>query len=170
MKFALILAATTILSLVAQAQEAAVDVSLTPAGSFTAKTSEIKGYAEQRADEVEAHDIVVGLKSIATGVDLRDEHTRKQLDVVKFPEAVLVSAKGKGGKGEGLIRIRGVEKKISGTYKMDGDHLVANFPLALSDFGIGGIRYMGVGVDDQVKLTVRVPIKKAAATTTAAKK
>ncbi|GIL17953.1 MAG: hypothetical protein BroJett040_17040 [Oligoflexia bacterium] len=142
------------------AQEAVVDVSLKPAGSFRGKTTELKGFATVKGDSVEAKDIVVDLRHLETGIELRDEHTRKHLDVTKFPQAVLVSATGKGGVGEGLIRIRGVEKKINGNYELDGKKLIAKFKLKLSDFNITGIRYMGVGVADEVSLVVQVLIKK----------
>jgi polyisoprenoid-binding protein YceI len=81
------------------------------------------------------------------------------LETTKFPEAVLVSAKGKGGKGTGKIKIRGVEKDISGTYKVQGKVLSADFKLNLSDFGMTDINYMGVGVEDTVTLHVTLPVK-----------
>jgi polyisoprenoid-binding protein YceI len=92
-------------------------------------------------------------------VELRDKHTQKHLQTDKFPEAVLVSATGKGGKGTGTIKIKGIEKPISGTYKIEGQVLKAQFKLALTDFDIKDINYMGVGVEDEVKLDVSVPVK-----------
>lgn len=150
------------------AQEASVSVKLKPAGSFVGKSSEVKGSAVQKGEEVEANNIVVTLTNITTGIKLRDEHTRKHLEVEKFPEAVLVSAKGKGGKGEGVIRIRGIEKPISGTYKIEGGKLVAEFSVKFSEFGITGIKYMGIGVDDNGRINVTVPVAAAAAAPAAA--
>jgi polyisoprenoid-binding protein YceI len=139
---------------------AVVDVGLTPAGSFKAKTADVKGNATMKGNEVQAQNIVVNLKSLKTGVELRDKHTLKHLEVDKFPTAILVLAKGKDGKGTGKIRIRGVEKTIEGTYKISGNDLEAEFKLNLPDFKIVGIKYMGIGVEDQVTLHVVVPIKK----------
>jgi len=152
------------ISVNAWSQEAAVDIKLRPAGSFKGKSSEVKGFATQKGDEVEAKDINVVLKNITTGIKLRDEHTRKYLEVEKFPDATLVSAKGKGGKGEGIIRIRGIEKPIAGTYKVEGGKLMAEFPIKLSEFNISGIKYMGIGVDDNAKINVTVPVQAAATT------
>ncbi len=150
-----------ILSVVtAKAQEAVVDVSLRPAGSFKGKTTEVKGTAVQKGDRVEASNISVNLASLKTGISLRDEHTKKHLETEKYPEALLVSATGQGGKGEGLIRIRGIEKKVSGTYKIEGSNLVAEFPIKFSDFNIKGIKYMGVGVDDNGVIHINVPVRK----------
>jgi polyisoprenoid-binding protein YceI len=142
------------------AQQAFVDIKLKPAGSFTGKSTEVKGFATRKGDLIEASNIVVGLTKLETGIKLRDDHTRKHLTVEKFPEAILVSAKGQSGKGEGIIRIRGIEKPISGTYKVEGEKLNAEFPIKLSEFDIKGIRYMGVGVDDSARVRVIVPIKK----------
>lgn len=161
MKFATILLPTTALlfSSLTWAASAVVDVTLSPAGSFKGKTGDIKGFASKKGDEVSAQNIVVNLKSLKTGIDLRDKHTQKHLETEKFPEAVLLSAKGKDGKGVGKIRIRGVEKDISGTYKINGSELNAEFKLNLADFKITNVKYMGAGVEDEVVLHVVVPVK-----------
>lgn len=158
-KLILLLSVTLCLSTWAE-PSVVFDVALSPAGSFKGKTAAVKGNATQKGDTFTAANIVVDLKTIKTGIEVRDQHTLKHLEVEKFPEAVLVSATGKGGKGEGVIKIRGIEQKISGTYKINGANLDAEFPLKLSDFKINGIRYMGVGVKDEIKLHVSVPVKK----------
>jgi polyisoprenoid-binding protein YceI len=162
MKFIVRLPAVLLASLIsysAMAQQAVVDIHLKPAGSFKVKSTDVKGVVEQKGDHIEAHNIVVGLAKVETGIAMRDEHTRKHLEVDKFPNATLVSATGKGGKGEGTIKIKGIEHKISGTYKIDGGNCIATFPLQLSDYKIEGIKYMGVGVADDVSITVTVPVK-----------
>lgn len=146
-------------SLSALAQQASFDVALTPAGSFKGKTNEVVGFATKKGAGVEAKNIVVHLKNLKTGITVRDEHTQKHLETSKFPDAVLVSASGQNGQGTGVIKIRGIQKNIAGTYKVDGSQLIADFPIKLSDFGITGIKYMGVGVEDEVKLHVAVPLK-----------
>lgn len=156
-----ILIMSLVISSWAWGQQAVVDIGLRPAGSFKVKTSDVKGMVLKKGSSFEAQNIVVGLTSLKTGIELRDTHTKKYLEVEKFPEAILVSAKGEGGKGTGTIRIKGIEQKISGTYKIEGSSLVAEFPLKLSDFKITGIKYMGVGVDDSIKLVVTVPVKAA---------
>ena len=156
----LILSSILIVSVQVFAQQASVDIKLRPAGSFTGKTPDVKGFATIKGDTVEASNIVVNLSKIETGVKLRDEHTRKHLTVDKFPEAILVSAKGKGGQGQGIVKIRGIEKPVTGTYKIEGDKLNAQFGVKLSEFGITGIKYMGIGVDDSAVVKVSVPVKK----------
>jgi hypothetical protein len=155
-----ILVLSFFISSFALAQSAVVDVSLTPAGSFKIKTADVRGFAHSNGDTIEAKGISVGLKNIQTGITLRDTHTKKHLEVDKYPDAVLLQASGKGGKGSGVIKIKGIEKKIAGTYKIEGHQVIAKFPLKLSDFNINDIKYMGVGVDDEVSLTVAIPIQK----------
>lgn len=162
MKFGFIVAVLLSFSIAnANGTGAVVDVNLIPAGDFKAKTEDIKGEAILEGDTVTAKNIVVGLKDLKTGITLRDKHAKeKYLEVDKFPEAVLVYATGKDGKGEGRLRIRGIEKEIRGTYEIIGDYLKAEFPIKLSDFGITNIKYMGLGVDDIVKVQVKVPLRK----------
>lgn len=149
------------MSCFAGAQMATVDVVLNPMGDFKGKTSEVKGFAMMKGDEVNASNIVVNLKNLKTGVDLRDKHTQKYLQTEKHPEAILLSAQGKDGKGTGKIKIKGIEKDIAGTYKVDGKFLNAKFKLNLPDFEIKDINYMGVGVEDEVTIEVSVPLQVA---------
>lgn len=140
-----------------------LDVVLTPTGSFKAKTNQVIGSATVVGDTISAENITIRLKNIKTGLALRDKHmTEKYLEVGKFPEATLISATGKGGKGKGKIKLRGIEKEVEGTYKINGEELDAEFPVKVSDFGITGVKYMGVGVNDKVTVHITVPVKKAA--------
>lgn len=144
----------------ALAKSVQVDVTLKPAGSFKMKTQDIKGDAVQSGDTVKAENIVVRLEGLDSSIELRDKHAKdKYLETKKYPEAVLVKAIGKGGKGEGLLRIRGIEKKVSGTYKIEGNELNAEFPIKLSDYKIDKIKYMGIGVSDEAVIHVSVPVK-----------
>lgn len=141
-----------------------VNVKLSPAGSFKAVTKDIKGKAIKQGGAVSAQNIVVELANLNSGISLRDEHTKnKYLEVSKYPSAILVSAKGENGKGTGIIKIKGIEKPISGTYKINGSELTAEFDLKLSDFGIKGIKYMGVGVSDLIKIDITVPVEEGSA-------
>ncbi|WP_413291170.1 YceI family protein [Bdellovibrio sp. HCB337] len=167
MKFAIRLLRVSIVALLFSPQTwaatAVVDVTLRPAGSFKAKVNGFKGFAVKNGDTVEAQNIVVNLEGIETGIELRDTHTKQFLQTDKHPEAVLVSAKGKDGKGVGKIRIRGIEKEVSGTYRIDGEELVAVFNLNLPDFKIQDVSYMGVSVNEAITLHVTVPLKPASA-------
>lgn len=141
------------------AAEAIVDIKLTPAGNFSGKTQDVKGSAKKVGTKIVAENIVVNLSSLKTGISLRDEHTLKYLDTKTYPQAILVKAEGENGKGTGIIKIKGIEKPINGTFKVTGKELHAEFPILLSDYKIEGIRYLGVGVKDQALVKVVVPLQ-----------
>jgi polyisoprenoid-binding protein YceI len=149
-----------------------VDFKVTMGKTFTAKTKSVKGKVVQQNGELIPQGIVVDLKTLTTDMGLRDDHMKnKYLEVGKYPEAVLTTGKGKDGKGTGKIKIRGVEKDISGVYKILNDKEVeAKFDLNLPDYNITGIRYMGVGVKDKVNVRVVVPLEKTSLAAAPAKK
>jgi polyisoprenoid-binding protein YceI len=101
----------------------------------------------------------VNLKNLKTGLELRDKHTQKYLETATYPEAILVSASGKAGQGSGKLKIRGIEKDVAGTFKIEGKMLKADFKVNIADYGIKDINYMGVGVEDIVVIHVTVPVK-----------
>jgi hypothetical protein len=138
---------------------ASVDIKLSPAGGFVGKTEDVKGTVKKVGTKFVGENIVVNLKTLKTGMGLRDKHTQEHLGTAQHPEAILVKAEGENGKGKGIIKIRGIEKAIEGTYKIQGQELVATFPLKLSEFKIENIRYMGVGVKDDVVVSVTVPVQ-----------
>jgi polyisoprenoid-binding protein YceI len=135
-----------------------IDVKLSPAGSFKAKTAKIKGLAKQKGNLVIGNNIMVDLRSLDTGIALRDNHLKKRLLVEKFPVAKLLNAKGKEGKGEATLSMMGKEHKITGTYITKGNFLISEFKLKLSALGINDVSYMGVGVKDDVVITATVPV------------
>ncbi len=148
-------------SVVLAAPEIVAEVTLNPAGDFKAEISDVKGEAIIDGDTVRAEKVVAELKSLKTGMTLRDKHAKdKYLEVATFPVVELVSAIGKGGKGKGRIKMKNIEKDVEGTYKIEGGELKADFPIKLSDFKITGIKYMGIGVEDVVKVRVTIPARK----------
>lgn len=154
--------------------EPAVEIDFKVSGgiNFKATTKNVKGKVILQNGEYIAQGIAVDLKTLSTKMDLRDDHMKnKYLEVSKYPEATLVFGKGKGGKGIGKIKIRGIEKEIKGTYRPISDQEVeARFDINLSDFNIKGIRYMGVGVKDILNVKAIVPLEKGPATTAASMK
>lgn len=151
----------------AAAGEVAVDVTLSPAGSFKAETKKVTGTASKTADGVVAENIIIDATTLVTGVSLRDDHLKKRLLTQKFPQIKLVKAIGKNGKGKGKIDIMGKSKTVEGTYTVDGGKLNAQFKMKLSDLAISDVSYMGIGVKDEVTVHVSVPISDAPARDTA---
>lgn len=147
----------------ASASEVKVDVTLSPAGSFVAETTKVKGSAYQTPNGIAARDIEVDLNSLSTGIGLRDKHLKDHLQVTKYPMAKLSAAIGKNGQGKALIEIKGVKKQVTGSYKIEGSQLNAEFKIHLPDLGLEDMNYMGVGVDDDVTIHVTLPIVQRAA-------
>lgn len=152
----------------AQQGTAKAYVALSPAGDFVG-TMKSTGGATLSGGKVSAKNIVVDMKSLSTGLDLRDDHAKnKYMEVGKYPEAVLIEATGENGKGTGKLRFHGKENPVSGTYTVQGGKVLnAEFKIKLSDYGISDISYKGIGVEDEVKIEVQVPIVAAGAAPTA---
>ncbi|MBY0386079.1 YceI family protein [bacterium] len=141
------------------AQSLEIDVKLSPAGSFKAETKKIKGFAKVSGDGVSAENVLVDLRSLSTGIGLRDKHLKERLDVEKHPVAKLIKAEGKSGKGTATIELKGQKKDVAGTYQVKGKNLQAEFKMKMSDLGINDVRYMGVGAKDEVTVTIVLPVK-----------
>lgn len=141
------------------AQSLEIDVKLSPAGSFKAVTKKIKGAVKKSGAQVLAENVLVDLRSLSSGIGLRDKHLKERLQVDKYPVAKLIKAEGSGGKGTATLQIRGQKKDVQGTYSMNGNELQAEFNMKMSDLGINDVRYMGVGAKDEVKVTIVLPVK-----------
>ncbi len=152
----------TVFTVLAQAQKSdlKIFVTLTPAGDFVAKTTAVKGVVVEKTDgSFIAENIEVDLNSVKTGISMRDDHMKeKYLDTKTYPKAILKKAVGKGGSGVGVLNIKGKDVNVKGTYKKEGNHLVSEFTLKLADVGIADVNYKGVGVDEEVKIEIAVPI------------
>ncbi len=131
-------------------------------------------------------DITVPMAKFATGIDMRDEHMRKNyFEVAKYPDAVLKLTKfdtsGKDGDAKkpfkGTLNFHGSEKPVEGTasFKNDGgkSFVEAEFPIGLEEFKITVPKYAGVTVADTVTVTTKFETTAAVgapATNAAAKK
>ncbi|MFL5784361.1 MAG: YceI family protein [Bacteriovoracaceae bacterium] len=136
-----------------------VFVSLTPAGSFTAVSEKPKGNLFKQGDSFTADKISVTIESLKTGIDLRDEHFWKHLNSSKHDKAVLTNLKASGGKATADLEVNGVKKPINISYKVAGEEVVANFAVKASQFGLKKAEYLGVGVEDDVKVEAVLPFR-----------
>lgn len=170
LKASLILIVST--SVYAQEKGMKAYVTLFPAGDFVASTNDVTGQAEVLPNgDIQAKDIRINLKTLKTGMELRDDHAKnKYLEVSKYPEAILVTGTGKGGVGTGVLKMKDKQANIDGKYTLlAGKKAVkAEFNIKLSSFGINEINFKGVGVDDEVKVEVIIPVGEAAAAKPAA--
>jgi len=145
---------------------------MTVGGSFEAKTGAIRGTVTLGAPGAAlGGDLSVDLATLDTGIDLRNEHLRsKYLEVGRglgFDRAVLSeirlgAADPRGFEGKttftGTFLLHGATKPIAGqaAIRREGRavRVEASFSVTVPDFGIEKPRYLGVGVRDQVTVTV----------------
>ena len=146
---------------------------MTIGGSFDAKTTALSGSVTASARGTRAFDgsLTVDLRTLDTGLGLRNEHLRENyLEVDKgpgFDTATLseidlngFNADAPQGKGSftGLLTLHGVSKTVSGTVDVRqagaGLRVKASFPVDLPEHSIRTPRYLGVGVKDTVQVEV----------------
>lgn len=138
----------------------ALNVELSPAGSFQATTEKVKGEIIKNKDgSVSAKELSVKIKTIKTGIDLRNEHFWKHLNYNKHPKAVLSGIKGSNGKATGTLEVAGVKKPIDISYTESGNTIKATFKVKASDYKLPAAQYMGVGVEDTIQGEVSLPFK-----------
>jgi polyisoprenoid-binding protein YceI len=146
---------------------------MTIGGSFDAKTTALSGSVTASTSGSSALDgsFAVDLRTLDTGIGLRNEHLRENyLEVNKgsgFDTATLAEIDLKGfssdapeGKGSfaGLLTLHGMTKTVTGAVDVRqvgaGLRVKASFPIHLSDYSIHKPRYLGIGVQDTVHVEV----------------
>lgn len=152
---------------------------MTIGGSFEARTAALRGSVIARANGSSMLDgsLAVDLRTLDTGIGLRNEHLReKYLEVNKgtgFDTATLSAIDLTGlnpaapeGKGTftGLLTVHGVAKTVTGAVdvrRADGSLRVkASFALEVSDYGIAKPRYLGVGVANTIQVEVAFDVSR----------
>jgi hypothetical protein len=147
-------------TLAAEKKGVTINVGLSPAGSFQLKSSKVKGKMVKSADgSIRADKLKVSIKSLKSGIELRDEHMAKRLDSKVHKKIEIIKAIGKSGKGQGIIKIKGISKKFKFSYKEAGKFIKANFKLNLKSFKIEDLTYLGVGAKEVVTISATVPLK-----------
>jgi polyisoprenoid-binding protein YceI len=146
---------------------------MTAGGGFDVKTAALSGSVTASPGSSSAFDgsLAVDLRTLDSGIDLRNEHLRTTyLEVNRGPdyEKATVSAidlKGLNrdapdGKGSftGSLTLHGTTKAVSGAVDVRragaGLQVKASFPVNLSDFSIREPRYLGIGVKNTVQVQV----------------
>ena len=153
--------------------EVSVKCPMTVGGSFDATTSALTGTLTTSTARSSALDgsVVVDLRTIDTGIALRNDHLReKYLEVERgagYDQAVLsdvvlqgLNADAPAGKGSftGSLMLHGVKKTVTGPVEIrqagTAWRVRASFPVNLPDYNIEKPRYLGVGVRDTVQVSV----------------
>lgn len=116
--------------------------------------------------------LTFNLKSLTTGIDLRDKHMKeKYLQVDRYPESQLTiknlaipdrvlnsTSAEQDIPFSGKLKLKGTEKDVQGTahVKKSNENLdvTAQFSIKLDDFGVDIPKYLGITVANEVKIEV----------------
>ncbi len=146
---------------------------LTVGGSFEARGVGLKGSLSLRAAKPAAFHgkIEMPLAGLDTGIDLRNEHMKDNyleigkgpdfasafLSSITLPAADAATVSGKTAFSGDLL-VHGVTRRVHGTAEIrrvgTTIHISARVPVRLPEFGIPSPRYLGVGVRDEVQVSV----------------
>ena len=149
---------------------------LTVGGSFEAKTDAVSGEVSLApSPEMPMNgELTVDLKTLATGIGLRDRHLKDNyLEVQRgsaFAAARLQDIRVDALEGKtafrGALMLHGERREVSGTATIRPDgpgyRVEANFPVRISDFQIPDPTYLGVGVKNEVQVRVHFTVVPAA--------
>jgi hypothetical protein len=130
-------------------------VELSPAGSFECVSQKMKGDLLKSGGKFSSDKLWVNAESFKTGIDLRDEHLWKHLQNSRI---TMYNVKGSSGKATAILEINKIKKPINMVYTEKDNHIKANFTVLNSDY-LPSVKYMGVGVEDIVKVEVTYPFK-----------
>jgi polyisoprenoid-binding protein YceI len=126
-------------------------------------------------DDGKALTVVVSLKDLTTGIELRDKHMReKYLEVGTHPEATLTvpidaitwaeDGKSSEGSAKGTFSVHGKTKEVSfkykiknsgGTYAVEGEA-----PINFKDFDVSVPSYLGITVKPDITILSKFNAKK----------
>jgi polyisoprenoid-binding protein YceI len=152
---------------------------MTIGGSFEAKTTALSGSVTAGSSGSRAFDgsLSVDLRTLDTGIDLRNEHLRENyLEVGKgpgFDSATLsdialdrFNPDAPEGKRSftGLLTLHGVTRSVSGAVDVRqagaGLRVKASFPVDVAAYSIRKPRYLGIGVKDIVEVEVAFTVSR----------
>ena len=143
----------------ASAHVVTVKVALSPAGNFEAKSEKLKGDIKKEGAKFSAENLWVKAEELKTGIDLRDEHFHKHLNVEKFPKISFSQVTAEGGKGSGTLTVNEIKKVVPFTYKMlTPNKMEATFKVKNSEFKLKDASYMGIGVQDDVEIVAVIDV------------
>jgi polyisoprenoid-binding protein YceI len=146
---------------------------LTVGGSFEARGQGLKGSLSLKTAQPATFDgkIEMPLQGLDTGIGLRNEHMKDNyLEIGKGPDFATASLSAITLQGAdastvtgktafaGDLQVHGVTRRVQGTAEIRRSgrsiHISARFPVRLPEFGIPSPRYLGVGVRDEVQVSV----------------
>jgi polyisoprenoid-binding protein YceI len=145
---------------------------LTVGGGFEAKTEAVSGQVSLGGDQPGTLNgaMSVDLRTLKTGIGMRDRHMRDNyLEVEKAPGFEMATIEGiqiekLDGKTtfNGTLVLHGERRAVTGlatiARQRDGYNVEAEFPVKVSEFNIPKPTYLGVGVQDQIRIKIALTV------------
>lgn len=142
------------------AHELNLHMTLSPAGSFDAKTSKLRGDVIKKDNTYTSESLWVKIEDLKTENDLRNDHFWKHLGFDKNPKIVFNKITASNGAGTGQMTINNTTLPMNFTYKELGNKkLEANFTLKNSDFKLKEANYVLISVEDVITGKVILDVK-----------
>lgn len=156
---------------------------LTVGGGFEAKTQAVTGEVSLAADQPSSLGgaLSVDLRTLTTGIAMRDRHMKDNyLEVANGPDfekATIEDIKiekldGKTTFNATLV-LHGERRPVTGTATLerkDGGYKVqAEFPVRVSEYKIAKPSYLGVGVQDEIRIKIALTAQPTATLTARSK-
>lgn len=132
-------------------------------GSFVATSEKAKGRLLKRGEEFTADRISVFANSFTTDNGLRDKHFAEYIAggaKLPYPRIDITELKASKGTGTAKLTLNGVTKPVNLTYKPEGKYVDAKFEVNASDFNLPKAEYLGIKVEDKVKVSVKYYFEK----------
>lgn len=126
-------------------------------GTFTAISEKPKGRLLKQGERFTADRISVFADSFKTENPLRDKHFTKYLaggDKFPYPRIDLTDLKASHGTGKATLTLNNVKRPVKIKYLEKDKYVEAEFKVKASEFNLPNASYLGIGVQDQVKINV----------------
>lgn len=136
--------------------ELKLHLTFNPAGNFDINSKKLKGNIIKKDGKLTAKKLWVRIQNLSTGIDLRDQHFWEYMNYKNHPKARLTEVFGEKGKATGILEVNGIKKQIQVSYKEKGNLVNANFSIKASDFSLPQKSFLGISVNDEVKVQAQI--------------
>ena len=127
-------------------------------GSFTAISEKPKGRLLKQGKRFTADRLSVFADSFQTENPLRDKHFTDYLaggSKRPHPRIDILDLEATEGKGKATLVVNDVKKPVELKYTEENKFVDAEFEVKASDFNLPKASYLGIGVQDKVKIKVK---------------
>lgn len=132
-------------------------------GSFVATSEKARGRLLKRGEEFTADRISVFADSFRTDNGLRDKHFAEYIGGGKklpYSRVDITELKARNGTATAKLTLNGITKPVDITYTAFDKYVDAKFEVNCSNFNLPKAQYLGIGVEDKVKVSIQYYFEK----------